>query len=362
MRRRFTKWLRRHPIISGTVAIVSFLLIWLPSAVLNLWSLYSNEPLFIWLSKHSLPKLVFSPLWITIPIFGGLLIVILWALFAGSKKSNEVDSTLTSIRSDDLKVELQSDDGLIAARVTNRSGFEIRVEDLWIASVDLAAKKTEAKTIQKFRFKRCIGMPHAMPPRSSFEVTFRYSDGAFQNYAQSHPDLAQTEYWVEVKLEDGTVIPSQRRQIEPPISDEDTNVQVSSNKPDQEKKTQSKDTMEKEIRDAICSKISELANIGNQMLSRAGSLSLPNDIELQFNRWSQTSEEFLNTSLGKIAVALFRSPVNNNYNPIRTTIGSVSPASEPFWYERQLYDRISSRVTRLRQIIKKIETGELETH
>ena len=112
-----------------------------------------------------------------------------------------------------LEVALQIVDGLIGARITNRSDSEVRVEDLWIASLDATGKKTEAKKIRKHKFTRCHGMPHLMLAHSSFEATFVCSEGAFQSYGQSHPHQAQTEYWIEVKLEDGTVVPSGHRSL-----------------------------------------------------------------------------------------------------------------------------------------------------
>jgi hypothetical protein len=59
-------------------------------------------------------------------------------------------------------------------------------------------------------------MPHVMPPRSSFEVVFNLSDAGLHSYAQARPEYAQTEYWVEVKLEDGTVVPSDHRRVAVP--------------------------------------------------------------------------------------------------------------------------------------------------
>ena len=53
-----------------------------------------------------------------------------------------------------------------------------------------------------------------MPARSSFEVTFLYGENAFRSFAQAHPKgPAQTEYWVEVKLEDGTIVPSDHKNL-----------------------------------------------------------------------------------------------------------------------------------------------------
>lgn len=113
-----------------------------------------------------------------------------------------------------IYVEIELEDGLIGTRVTNPDhDHQARIEDAWIASVDAQGRKTEAKTIHKYKFKRCEKLPHVMPPSSSFQFRFLYGENAFLSYAQSHPNRAQTEYWVEVKLEDGTVIPSEHRKL-----------------------------------------------------------------------------------------------------------------------------------------------------
>ena len=122
-----------------------------------------------------------------------------------------------------------------------------------------------------------------------------------------------------------------------------------------QKKAKSKDTR-KEIVDAICHKLNELAHLGDLMLPCMGSLQLPHDIELQLNRWSETCEEFLNTSLGKEAVAWFRSPTITPYSPIPPS-SYLAPLTDPFWHERQLHERVFSRVMRLKEIIEKVETG-----
>src|SRR5205809_2600080 len=59
------------------------------------------------------------------------------------------------------EIELQSEGGLISARVTNRSDSEVRVEHLWIAAVDATGKKTLAKDRIR-KFTRCAQMPHVM--------------------------------------------------------------------------------------------------------------------------------------------------------------------------------------------------------
>jgi hypothetical protein len=111
------------------------------------------------------------------------------------------------------KVELELKGGLIGARVTNNNESEVRVEDIWIYSMDVTGATTVAKKIPKQAYVRAKGMPHQMAPHSSFEVVFRYSEGAFQSYGQSHPAQTPEQYWIEVKLEDGRVISSDHRQI-----------------------------------------------------------------------------------------------------------------------------------------------------
>jgi hypothetical protein len=111
-----------------------------------------------------------------------------------------------------LDVQLRTEGGRIGARVTNLSySSEERVEDVWLVCADASGKETVLPP--KSKLKRCTEVPHVMPARSSFEVTFYHSENSFISQAQAVPKYAQSEYWVEVKLEDGTVIPSEHREI-----------------------------------------------------------------------------------------------------------------------------------------------------
>jgi hypothetical protein len=124
-------------------------------------------------------------------------------------------------------------------------------------------------------------------------------------------------------------------------------------RPKQKQVIQSQDATEKEIRDSICGKIRELIGGGDELLRR---MMFDAGVEAQVNHWSATCEAFLRTSLGKIAVKLFRSPAIISFNPI----GESFRLSEPWNYQGQLYERISSRTIRLREIMEKVKTGEFE--
>lgn len=134
-------------------------------------------------------------------------------------------------------------------------------------------------------------------------------------------------------------------EITPPANDhrqiETAELQALPNRPKQREIIQSQET------------IGELIEGGDELLRR---MMQGVGIEAQFNQWSEICEEFLRISLDTIAVKLFRSPAIISYNPI----GGSLLLSEPWHYQRELYERISSRVTRLREIMKKIETGEFE--
>jgi len=102
--------------------------------------------------------------------------------------------------------------------------------------------------------------------------------------------------------------------------------------------------------DVICSKISELAHHGDQMLS----LPTPQDLEARFNRWTKTCEDYLIASLDHATLRLFQTrSLYTPYNPINI---DADPSAWQLW---DLYERISSHVMRLREIIDKVKTGEL---
>jgi hypothetical protein len=84
---QFRQWLKGHPMIAACLAVGAVLLNWLPQWVASVWSLFSSEPMFKWLGNHHMPRLTFSPSYITAPITIGLLVIILWGLFSPVRKS-----------------------------------------------------------------------------------------------------------------------------------------------------------------------------------------------------------------------------------------------------------------------------------
>jgi hypothetical protein len=113
-----------------------------------------------------------------------------------------------------------------------------------------------------------------------------------------------------------------------------------------------------EIRSSICGKLNELSRGGNDLLKRMLISSGYDGVEGQFNQWSKRCEEYLSESLGATALKLFHSPASGMlYNPMRTTTAMM----DDHWnYRSHLYDRISSRVTRLCDIARMVESGEIE--
>lgn len=110
-----------------------------------------------------------------------------------------------------------------------------------------------------------------------------------------------------------------------------------------------------EIRDSICRKIKELIKGGDELLGRM-MMGFP-QIDAKFNQWSQRCEEYLRDSLSEDAVKLFRSPaiIPPDSNPI----GGVTAAmlGEQWNPQRHLYERIASRVSRLREILNRVNEG-----
>jgi hypothetical protein len=83
---RIKRWLRRHRVIAAFIGVFSFLLIALPSTVASWWTLVSDQRIQKWIANQHLPQLAFSPQWITTPVGGAILLIILWAIFGPSHK------------------------------------------------------------------------------------------------------------------------------------------------------------------------------------------------------------------------------------------------------------------------------------
>jgi hypothetical protein len=86
MRLRLNRWSRRHPWLAAIAAAASFLFIFIPQWAASAWTLFSNEPLAVWVARQHFPNFPFSPLWITGPIGTVLLIMILLSIRSDKRK------------------------------------------------------------------------------------------------------------------------------------------------------------------------------------------------------------------------------------------------------------------------------------
>jgi hypothetical protein len=118
----------------------------------------------------------------------------------------------------------------------------------------------------------------------------------------------------------------------------------------------SQDAMKREIRDSICRKINEFITKGEDLLARQY-LRIYQDGEFQFSEWSKGCEEYLRDQLGEIVAKFFRSRTVVPNNPIGITAALIG---DTFNYERDVYERTASCVIRLREILGKIEAGEIK--
>ena len=73
-------------------AAASVLFIFLPQWAAAAWTLFSNEPLAVWVARQHFPNLPFSPLWITGSIGTVLLIIILLSVGSDKRKAEPSQS------------------------------------------------------------------------------------------------------------------------------------------------------------------------------------------------------------------------------------------------------------------------------
>jgi hypothetical protein len=83
------RWLRKHPVITGIIGAISFLFVALPGWAASWWTLISDERLRNWWKNQHLLHLGFPPQYITTPIAGGILLLILWALFVPNRREDK---------------------------------------------------------------------------------------------------------------------------------------------------------------------------------------------------------------------------------------------------------------------------------
>jgi hypothetical protein len=187
------KWLRGHPVIAGLLAVLSFALIWLPSAITSLWSLWSSEPFLLWIARHNLPRLEFSPLWISGPIGAGLLALILWSVRSKSPP--------TSVRRADVSINLVPDRWAspVLATVINRSRiFPAHLKTSVLFGVKPDAAKFELQRAWDKKFPGCITLPYTLPPDRRIQLA----------YPGHFPFDALTGMFAQIELENGTVVAS----------------------------------------------------------------------------------------------------------------------------------------------------------
>ena len=121
------------------------------------------------------------------------------------------------------------------------------------------------------------------------------------------------------------------------------------------------DAVTTEIRRSICGKLNELSRSGNDLLNRMVMSGGYPSVEGSFNQWSKICEQYLSDSLGATAIKLFHSPTSGAiYNPMKMMTISWGSGLESLDYQSHLYDRIWSRVMRLGDIARMVESGEIE--
>jgi hypothetical protein len=103
----------------------------------------------------------------------------------------------------------------------------------------------------------------------------------------------------------------------------------------------------------ICLQLSKLMAAGNQLLIKTRSGQFNQAIESEADKWFELAKDFIGVSLGETAVHLFTD-----------TSGIATPAfdlPEKFYYKaRTLYVSIYPRVCRLRELIDKLQSGEIK--
>jgi hypothetical protein len=74
-------------VLATIAAAAVFCFIFLPQWAASAWTLFSNEPLAVWVARQHFPNLPFSPLWITGPIGTVLLLMILLSIRRDKRKA-----------------------------------------------------------------------------------------------------------------------------------------------------------------------------------------------------------------------------------------------------------------------------------
>src|SRR5262249_6642846 len=81
----WSQWLKEHRMTATIIAIGAVILNWLPQWLASVWSLFSSEPMFPWLSHHV--PFHFSSLFVTVPISAAVILAISWGIWRPSKSN-----------------------------------------------------------------------------------------------------------------------------------------------------------------------------------------------------------------------------------------------------------------------------------
>jgi hypothetical protein len=111
---------------------------------------------------------------------------------------------------------------------------------------------------------------------------------------------------------------------------------------------------ENEIRADTVSQLGRLVGEGEDLRNRLMLDHLAYDAQYRFDLWEKKCEELITTSLDEKTLRFFRTPVSSIYNPLRDRLGTGIS-----YNQSGLFEKIASRVQRLRTIREKIESGEL---
>ncbi len=204
--------------IGAMLAVCSFILFSLPTA----WSLFYSEPFVPWLVKRHL-HLGFSPFYITTPIGGGLLIIILWALFSGRHKAvpvlkvakieGEEPNETTELKKQkqveqDLRIDLTPHrwaSPAVATVINQNRDYPAHIKTATLYGIKPDGTKHRIVEAWKYKFQDCVILPYSLSPDRQARLAF----------AGHLPYESFSELFVELELENrntviGSTIPAPR--------------------------------------------------------------------------------------------------------------------------------------------------------
>jgi hypothetical protein len=185
---RLVYWIRRHQLLA---TVVSFAVLTAPQWVASVWALFSSEPLVPWFFRHHIPRLAFSPWFITAPLGLLMFAIVIWiewkvpflsraklARLQELKAAAAPDSLMQPLSQSpahDIIVELVPNrwaSPALATVVNRDRDHPVHIKRATLFGISPDGRERRITESWKHKFPNCVVLPYSLPADREAQLAF----------------------------------------------------------------------------------------------------------------------------------------------------------------------------------------------